>query len=231
MPCTTILVGKRASYDGSTIVARNEDASNGEFTPKQMIVVEPEQQPRHYKSVISHLAIELDEEPMRYTAVPDALRENGIWAEAGINDANVAVSATETITSNERVLGADPLVELVPARGKEGEEGYVPEVPGGIGEEDITTLVLPYAASARDGVRRLGKLLETYGTYEMNGIAISDVDEIWWLETVGGHHWIAKRVPDDAYVIPLILQMPRGSSWNTWRVQTCALGCGLITWT
>ena len=108
MPCTTILVGKRASYDGSTIVARNEDASNGKVTPKQMIVVEPKQQPRHYKSVISHLAIELDEEPTRYTAVPDALREDGIWAEAGINDANVALSATETITSNERVLGADP---------------------------------------------------------------------------------------------------------------------------
>ena len=24
MPCTTILVGKKASYDGSTIIARNE---------------------------------------------------------------------------------------------------------------------------------------------------------------------------------------------------------------
>ena len=34
----------------------------------------------------------------------------------------------------------------------------------------------------------------------MNGVAFSDVDEIWWLETVGGHHWIAKRVPDEAYV-------------------------------
>ena len=137
---------------------------------------------------------------MRYTSVPDALLKQGIWAEAGVNNANVALSATETITSNERVLGADPLVELVPAQGKPGEDGYRPEVPGGIGEEDITTLVLPDATSARDGVRRLGALLERYGTYEMNGIAISDVDEIWWLETVGGHHWIAKRVPDDAYV-------------------------------
>ncbi|HJF44187.1 MAG TPA: C69 family dipeptidase, partial [Thermophilibacter provencensis] len=24
--------------------------------------------------------------------------------------------------------------------------------------------------------------------------------EIWWMETVGGHHWIARRVPDDCYV-------------------------------
>ena len=47
---------------------------------------------------------------------------------------------------------------------------------------------------------RLGKILEEYGTYESNGIAISDVNEIWWLETIGGHHWMARRVPDDAYV-------------------------------
>ena len=26
MPCTTILVGKKASYDGSTIIARNDDS-------------------------------------------------------------------------------------------------------------------------------------------------------------------------------------------------------------
>jgi dipeptidase len=73
-------------------------------------------------------------------------------------------------------------------------------VPGGIGEEDMVTLVLPYISSAREGVLLLGSYLERYGTYEMNGIAFSDADEIWWLETVGGHHWIAARVPDDCYV-------------------------------
>ena len=35
----------------------------------------------------------------------------------------------------------------------------------------------------------------------MNGIGFQDVDEIWWLESIGGHHWIAKRVPDDSYVV------------------------------
>ena len=55
--------------------------------------------------------------------------------------------------------------------------------------------------SAREGVARLGQLLETYGTYENNGIAFQDADEIWWLETIGGHHWMARRVPDDVYVV------------------------------
>ena len=132
---------------------------------------------------------------MRYTAVPNALDGEGIWAAHGVNAAGVGMTATETITSNARVLGADPLVEYVPA--KDGVE----EISGGIGEEDIVSLVLPYIHSAREGVTRLGSLLEKYGTYEMNGIAFSDKNEIWWLETIGGHHWIARRVPDDAYVV------------------------------
>ena len=200
MACTTILVGKDASYDGSTIIARNEDSANGEFNPKQFLVIKPEDQPRHYRSVISHVEIDLPDDPLQYTSVPNADRKEGIWGEAGVNEANVAMSATETLTTNERVLGADPFVELVPAKGKPGEDGYEPEVPGGIGEEDFLTIVLPYVKTAREGVERLGALLEEYGTYEMNGTAFSDADEIWWMETVGGHHWIAKRVPDEAYV-------------------------------
>ena len=200
MSCTTMLVGKAASYDGSTITARNEDCGGDANDPKRLVVVHPEDQPRHYKSVISHCEVELPDNPMRYTAVPEADLKEGIWAASGINEANVGMDGTETIDNNVRVLGADPMVVLVPAKGEPGDPDYAPEVPGGLGEEDFVTLVLPYIRSAREGVQRLGELLERYGTYERNGIAFSDVDEIWWMETVGGHHWIARRVPDDCYV-------------------------------
>lgn len=190
MPCTTILIGKKASYDGSTIVARNEDSANGEFCPKRFACVDPKDR-TSYTSVLGKLTIDLSKEDgVRYTAMPNADLKEGLWEEAGVNARGVAMSATETITSNERVLGADPLVRPDEAAG----------TPGGIGEEDMVTLVLPYMSSARDGVLRMGELLERYGTYEMNGIAFSDPDEIWWMETIGGHHWIARRVPDDAYV-------------------------------
>ncbi len=195
MPCTTLLVGKKASYDGSTMTARNEDSGSTGFTAKKMTVVHPEQQPKVYRSVISHVEIPLPENPMRYTAMPNANPKEGIWGAAGVNSANVSMTATETLTSNERVLAADPMVRLIPA------EGDKAEVPGGIGEEDMVTLVLPYIGSAREGVLRLGALLSQYGTYEMNGIAFQDADEIWWLETIGGHHWIARRVPDECYVV------------------------------
>lgn len=201
MPCTTILVGKNVSYDGSTLVARNEDSGAGGYMPKKFVVVKPEEQPKVYKSVLSHVEIPLPENPMQYTAFPNAVDGEGLWAACGVNTANVSMTATETITTNERVQAADPLVRLIPAKGKPGDTDYVPEQVGGIGEEDMVTLVLPYIYSAREGVHRLGKLLKEYGTYEMNAIAFQDEHEIWWLETIGGHHFIARRVPDDCYVV------------------------------
>ncbi len=193
MSCTTVLVGKNASNDRSTMIARTDD---GSFDVKKLIVVEPKKQPRKYKSVISHVEIELPDDPMRYTACPSVDPKNGTWAATGINAANVGMTATETITSNPRVLAADPLVEYQKAKSRREKD-----VPGGIGEEDIVVLVLPYIKTAREGVMRLASLLEQYGTYESNGIAFNDADEVWWLETIGGHHWMARRVPDDACVI------------------------------
>ena len=193
MPCTTIMVGRNASNDHSTMVARTDD---GHFDVKKMIVVEPKKQPRKYKTVLSHLEIELPDNPMRYTACPSVDKAKGIWPATGINEANVGMTATETITSNPRVLSADPLVVY-----KETKSRREKEVPGGIGEEDIVLLVLPYVHTAREGVQRLAELLEKYGTYESNGIAINDENEVWWLETIGGHHWMARKVPDDMVAI------------------------------
>ena len=131
MPCTTILVGKKASYNGATIIARNDDSGAGHFTPKKYVVIHPEEQPTLYQSVLSHVKIELPEHPMRYTAMPNAVEGEGVWAACGVNEAKVAMTATETITSNPRVLGADPLVTYHPA--ENGRE----EIIGGIGKEDI----------------------------------------------------------------------------------------------
>ena len=84
------------------------------------------------KQWISGFETDLPDNPVRYIATPNAINNEGIWG-AGINAYNVAVSATETILTNPRVLGADPLVET------------------GIGEEDIFTLVLPYIQTGAKG--------------------------------------------------------------------------------
>lgn len=181
--CTTFLAGKAATLDGSTLICRQEDYGNA-FDPQRFVVVDPKDQPRHYASKTTKFRLELPDNPLKYTSVPDADNSAGVFAAGGINAANVAMTATETATTNARVLGADPY-----------------NTESGIGEEDFVVLVLPYIKSAREGVKRLGHLLEQYGTYESNGIAFSDHDEVWYFETIGGHHWAAQKIPDDAYVI------------------------------
>ena len=195
MACTTLLVGKKASYDGSTIIARNDDSCTGVFNAKKLIVVNSKDQPRDYKSVIAHLTIKLPNNPLSYTSCPNVDKKEGTWAASGINSENVSMTATETITTNPLVLGMDPLVRFIPRKGNKKE------IPGGIGEEDLVVITLPYIHSAKEGAIRLGSLLEKYGTYENNGIAFSDKDEIWWLETIGGHNWIAHKVKDNEYVV------------------------------
>jgi dipeptidase len=106
------------------------------------------------------------------------------FEETGINDYGVAISATETIFNSEAILAIDP---------------YVTET--GLTEDSITTVVLPYATSAREGIRLLGAIIETAGAGEGFGVALSDRNEIWYLETASGHHWLAQRLPADRYFV------------------------------
>lgn len=181
--CTTFLAGKNATLDGSTIVCREEDYGN-EFDPQRFVMVNPDQQPRHYESKTTKFTIDLPANPLAYTSTPDADSSAGVFAAGGINRDNVTMTGTETITTNSRILSWDPY-----------------NYEDGLGEEDLVTITLPYIHTAREGVMRVGNLLTKYGTYEPNGLAFSDRNEVWYLETLGGHHWAAIRIPDDAYVI------------------------------
>ncbi|TGA97519.1 C69 family dipeptidase [Sporolactobacillus shoreae] len=182
--CTTVLVGKDATLDGSTMIARNGD-SYDVIVPKRFTVHPHEvlDQDEHYDSPCNHFQITLPRERLRYTAVPDREDRYETYPDAGINELNVGMSATESVYGNPRVLGYDPLVE------------------NGIAEDSMVTVVLPYITSARDGVLRLGKIVEKYGSAESNGMLFSDKDEVWYMEIATGHQWVAQRIPDDSYAV------------------------------
>src|SRR5699024_306854 len=181
--CTAMLVGKNASIDGSTMIARNEDYYDGVNPKTFQVYPAKDYTGEHFKSTYNGLEVDLDGQGCRFTATTNGDINNGRWDEQGINEYNVAMSASETEMTNPRVLGHDPLVEK------------------GVDEDSMVYLVLPFIKSAREGVQRLGHLIETYGTGESNGIAFSDNNEVWYFETDGGHQWVAQRIPDDAYAI------------------------------
>ncbi len=183
--CTSILVGKNASADGSTMIGRNED-SRAAWAKK--FVIHPHTEfdaPQPFKSqdAAHPFTMTLPKIRAKYSATPEWTPAYGLFEEDGINEYGVAMSATESAYCNARVLAADPYVR------------------DGIGEEAMVTVTLPYIHSAREGVERLGHIIEEHGTYETNGILFSDASEVWYMETGAGHYWVAQRIPDDAYAV------------------------------
>lgn len=179
--CTSILIGKKASIDGSIMIGRNEDAKAA--WPKHMVVHHHGTVAKRFVSKETKLELELPGDSAAYTATPEWTNKYGLFEEDGINEYGVAMSATESAYSNALVLGADPLVEH------------------GLNEEAMVTVVLPFIKTAREGVHRLGDLIAKYGTGETNGVLFADDQEAWYFESGAGHYWVAQRIPDDCYAV------------------------------
>ena len=183
--CTTILVGKNASVDGSTMIARNDDTFRP-ITPQKFVIrpAAKNESGRKIKSWLNNFKLDLPENAQAVPAVPNVDYKNrGYYDESGINQKNVAMSCTESTYGNERALAFDPLVK------------------DGLDEDCMQSVVLPYIDSARNGVEYLGKLIAKLGSPAGNSVLFSDKDEIWYMEIVTGHHWVAQRIPDDSYAI------------------------------
>ena len=179
--CTTIIIGQDQTADGSMIVARSEDWDAMEAKNYE-IFEGTDNGPREFVAKDSPFRCELPEKALGYSAL-SPYNLHGHWGSAGFNTAGVGMSATESIFSNDEVLKHDPLVE------------------NGVAENSVFNITLPYVHTAREGVERLGMLIEKYGIAEGFGIGFVDSKEIWYLETACGHRWLACRMPKDQYFV------------------------------
>ena len=179
--CTTIIIGQEQTADGSMIVARSEDWDAMEAKNYE-IFEDTDNGPREFVAKDSPFRCELPEKALGYSAL-SPYNLHGHWGSAGFNTAGVGMSATESIFSNDEVLKHDPLVE------------------NGVAENSVFNITLPYVHTAREGVERLGMLIEKHGIAEGFGIGFVDSKEIWYLETACGHRWLACRMPKDQYFV------------------------------
>lgn len=179
--CTTIIIGQEQTADGSMIVARSEDWDAMEAKNYE-IFEGTDNSPREFVAKDSPFRCELPEKALGYSAL-SPYNLHGHWGSAGFNTAGVGMSATESIFSSDEILKHDPLVE------------------NGVAENSVFNITLPYVRTAREGVERLGMLIEKYGIAEGFGIGFVDSKEIWYLETACGHRWLACRMPKDQYFV------------------------------
>ncbi len=98
------------------------------------------------------------------------------------------MTATVTAIPNAKVLAVDPLVEA-----------------GGLGEPILIDYVLPRVTSAREGVELIAKTIDEKGSAEGNIVIIADKNEVWYMEILSGHQYVAIKFPEDKYAILQIL--------------------------
>ena len=185
--CTGLIVGKDASDDGSIIIARNEDY--GITNWNKYLAYRPEQDnTESHWELGNGLIVPMPDHFFAYSAMPDwnakrKTQDGRYFEERGINEYNVAISATTSAEANKQAMKADPFIDA------------------GVIEANIPALVLSQAKTAKEGVKILGKYIESFGAGEANSLYIADINEVWLMEIGSGHHWIGVKVPSDSYAM------------------------------
>ncbi|MCR5588122.1 MAG: C69 family dipeptidase, partial [Bacteroidales bacterium] len=182
--CTSIMVGKRASTDGSVITSHTCD---GRY--RTWATVEPAQKAEKGRKYTVRKGTLHTVSPSDTTGVRNA-------GTVGMSEATYAYLNTAYPCLNEKQLaigestfsGPDTLVN---------ENGMFLI-------EELERIALMRCSTAREAIRLIGTLVAKYG-YGDGGecITIADKKEVWQMEILGegpdkiGGVWAAQRVPDD----------------------------------
>ncbi len=181
--CTTILVGKKLTADGSVILGHNEDmglAATGRLWS---------QRARSYKENVS-----VD---VPYINLPQPHRTHAYWASGNPKGSAGLGTSTQHLPYDSVLVGMNQWGVTMACNWAHSKEEAAPKK--GIRRYAIRQLILERCKTAREAVELIGNLIDEYGQADWGGLIynVADSNEAWVVETTT-HHWAARRVPDDA---------------------------------
>ncbi|MDR0695036.1 MAG: C69 family dipeptidase [Prevotellaceae bacterium] len=204
--CTSIMVGKQASADGSVITSHTCD---GRYRTWMDIV--PAQ--KHKKGTVTKIlkgtlfTQTMDE----ITQLQQAGKEYQILPDSALHDFEVALGIKGEIPEAEETFAflytAYPCMnEKNLAIGETTIEGRkeLENENGMFYIEELQRIALQRCTTARQAIQLMGKLVKEYG-YADTGecLTVADKNEVWHFEIFGegkektGGVWAAQRIPDD----------------------------------
>lgn len=179
--CTGIYFGKDVTDNGTTLVGRSEDSSWTNYI-KNYTVRESETHDSGAMYVgCGGFTVPYPAKTFRYTLVKDYTGEGEEeMAQVGINEKGVAAEASVSLSrAKDAILSVDPMVG------------------NGLCEEDIPSVVLMQAETARDGAALLIDIYENVGAGGRDMTMISDKNETWIVQSLSGHSAVAIKAPAD----------------------------------
>lgn len=188
LACTAFYVGSETTDDGCIYYGRSEDLQP-EY-PKVLSVMEAKDHEKGEMFTDTYgFSAEYPEHTLKYTYICDSpeageTEEVPAYPEAGINEKGVSVSATVSTGYNDKAEAADPL-----------------NTESGVCEISMASLILQEATSAKNGVEILAGYIDKYGAGECNILTIADSKEVWYMEIVSGHQYVAIKMPADKVAI------------------------------
>ncbi|MDR2670648.1 MAG: C69 family dipeptidase, partial [Oscillospiraceae bacterium] len=187
--CTSFYLGKGTTENGAVIWGRSEDISARYAKLYRVHPAETHEEGEYYVSSTG-FRWPYPAQTLRYTYVADSVLNQGYtpepYAEAGINEKNVAISATVTLSGGQSVI-----------TGGSGLDPHVSARNGGLAETDLTSVVLMQATSARNAVELIAKVVDTVGAAGREGFMVSDPNEVWYMQLLSGHQYVAVKAPAD----------------------------------
>lgn len=187
MECTTVTVGKKASYDGSVMTSHTDDSHRARTN---ILVVEAKDHPKGtMKTLYRRVGVE---------AVKGKMAHNKFVKTGEIPEVSHTYryfnSAYPCMNEKQLAIGESTI----------GGRSELRSDSGMIDCTCLCMLMLERCATAREAITMAGELLEKYGWIDSGEcLTIADKKEVWHLEIYGpgkgkvGAVWAAQRVPDE----------------------------------
>lgn len=186
--CTSIMVGKKASADGSVITSHTCDSKY-----RTWITIEPA---ADHKPGTMHKVYK----GTMHTETPKSMENLVLAGEIPEVAHTFAYMNTAYPCMNEKQLAMGESTFSGPDTLRNPDAMFM--------IEELQRIALQRCATAREAISVIAEMIEKYG-YADGGecITIADKSEVWQMEIIGegrdvlGGLWVAKRVPDDEVAV------------------------------
>ncbi len=195
LACTSFYLGSETTESGSSYWGRTED-SYAHFSKLHEVKEGQSHKAGDMWESTSGFKWPYPSQSLRYSVVKDSIHNEGAlpepYGQVGMNEENVAITATLTFYSRPEIIGK---------RDEETSEWLVegedPFVEGGLTEENVVSIVLMQAKTAREAVELIAQIVDTVGAGENGGIMVGDPNERWYVQLLSGRQYVAVKAPDD----------------------------------